>query len=960
MSDFAFRMSSHDRKLATGEMVSPADEGFDPQGEEFPDPLANPEAAVQQLLQKINSEKRREDLSPEDIDEIDSFESSMMDFLHTCSDENLGPDDLPGTKVIMQLFSTDDNKNGISTFGSMQKEAIIPALAIGAALAPKLMPFVQKGLSSIGLGQVLNNIPIIGDMLGGGGGDGGQQEPAIQTTNFDIQPQSTTETRFEMPYSHVLDNLMFEAATSPGPKKRNEDIETLRSQVVAALKAWADSGAAENHAEWWVYFSYAHEASTIAELQTILTAVPPDFHNAVMTSPLPPGDNPEPGMTGLPDVTNPAEGSESIATPSPVPMEGIGTAPKQPKGQGLIPGALASTHDELSIRPIFASTDESRFEDYVEEDRVVLAKVAAYLEAGTHEEDVVNTLSPAYGLEYTMWAVDQAKKVASGDPLVDLAVNNLGIEWKTANRDPYQAAREWLSDLEFNDFVEDGDFEDSDVGYINFNNLDQDQIKNVINELYEGGWNQFLKDGLHDDSHFPEKGEHQGQNEDQMTNQQETSGMMTPGNEKVADFTSIPNSSFVNPPSAYSGSYNQTMGLAGQTANVPGANQQAYSLGQQAQNAALPPNPAALTGIQKNEQETQRLQQMYPNVPPEMAKNWLNAQQKTQQPMGHPTVHGTGLSPAGQTANQQVDGLPSATTSKVAAWRDVNGEILENGKLYKMTSPKYSVPDYVRIVNNGPEILDIHLDESDVDFTLTESQIRQSNYKFEPMENEKTSKNKCECWDGYKRVPGTKPCEPGSCEKCDSARKKNSKWKTATPNLVPSEGVRSAARRGIKYHAEGKAGDGFEAATLDRAHKIANGEELTPEHVKRMHSFFERHAGGRSQKAKKGEITPWDVAWLAWGGNAGRSWAASKVKELENSEKSTKGKKSSFLSESGLTTFQQRELIDEQGVARNLDRLNLDGTHYPTLASFEQTATMEEDENSIPEDPYSEDYGLFN
>tara|TARA_R100001463_G_scaffold85139_4_gene140035 strand:+ start:30289 stop:30546 length:258 start_codon:yes stop_codon:yes gene_type:complete len=24
---------------------------------------------------------------------------------------------------------------------------------------------------------------------------------------------------------------------------------------------------------------------------------------------------------------------------------------------------------------------------------------------------------------------------------------------------------------------------------------------------------------------------------------------------------------------------------------------------------------------------------------------------------------------------------------------------------------------------------------------------------------------KCNCWDGYKRVPGTKPCAPGSCQK---------------------------------------------------------------------------------------------------------------------------------------------------------------------------------------------------
>ena len=31
----------------------------------------------------------------------------------------------------------------------------------------------------------------------------------------------------------------------------------------------------------------------------------------------------------------------------------------------------------------------------------------------------------------------------------------------------------------------------------------------------------------------------------------------------------------------------------------------------------------------------------------------------------------------------------------------------------------------------------------------------------------------CECWEGYKRVPGTKPCAPGSCEKCDSSSKES-------------------------------------------------------------------------------------------------------------------------------------------------------------------------------------------
>lgn len=35
-----------------------------------------------------------------------------------------------------------------------------------------------------------------------------------------------------------------------------------------------------------------------------------------------------------------------------------------------------------------------------------------------------------------------------------------------------------------------------------------------------------------------------------------------------------------------------------------------------------------------------------------------------------------------------------------------------------------------------------------------------------------SSKGSCNCWKGYMRVPGTKPCAPGSCKKCDSMRRK--------------------------------------------------------------------------------------------------------------------------------------------------------------------------------------------
>lgn len=40
----------------------------------------------------------------------------------------------------------------------------------------------------------------------------------------------------------------------------------------------------------------------------------------------------------------------------------------------------------------------------------------------------------------------------------------------------------------------------------------------------------------------------------------------------------------------------------------------------------------------------------------------------------------------------------------------------------------------------------------------------------------------CECWDGYCRVPGTDPCSPGSCEKCDANRVENQAEISGTRN----------------------------------------------------------------------------------------------------------------------------------------------------------------------------------
>lgn len=104
--------------------------------------------------------------------------------------------------------------------------------------------------------------------------------------------------------------------------------------------------------------------------------------------------------------------------------------------------------------------------------------------------------------------------------------------------------------------------------------------------------------------------------------------------------------------------------------------------------------------------------------------------------------------------------------------------------------------------------------------------------------------------------------------------------------FVPPSGARSSARRGLELVKAGKAGGGFESATATRARKIAAGAPLTRDHVMRMHSFFSRHAVDRKPDwGASGKETPGYVAWQAWGGDAGASWASGLAKKLRESGK---------------------------------------------------------------------------
>ncbi len=101
-------------------------------------------------------------------------------------------------------------------------------------------------------------------------------------------------------------------------------------------------------------------------------------------------------------------------------------------------------------------------------------------------------------------------------------------------------------------------------------------------------------------------------------------------------------------------------------------------------------------------------------------------------------------------------------------------------------------------------------------------------------------------------------------------------------DLTPNRGMQEAAQRGLRLYEDGRGGDGLVPATITDARKMAERQALSEDKVRRMPAWFARHdADKRPGWDTPGEETPGFVAWLLWGGDAGRRWSETKVRQLD-------------------------------------------------------------------------------
>ena len=100
--------------------------------------------------------------------------------------------------------------------------------------------------------------------------------------------------------------------------------------------------------------------------------------------------------------------------------------------------------------------------------------------------------------------------------------------------------------------------------------------------------------------------------------------------------------------------------------------------------------------------------------------------------------------------------------------------------------------------------------------------------------------------------------------------------------MSPPSAVKAACKRGLELKGD-HGGGGLTSAAVAWAKKLAAGQPISPEKARKMHAFFARHKVDKKPHWDS-PPTPGYVAWQLWGGDAGKTWAAKIVKQLDKED----------------------------------------------------------------------------
>ena len=167
-------------------------------------------------------------------------------------------------------------------------------------------------------------------------------------------------------------------------------------------------------------------------------------------------------------------------------------------------------------------------------------------------------------------------------------------------------------------------------------------------------------------------------------------------------------------------------------------------------------------------------------------------------------------------------------------------------------------------------------------------------------------------------------------------------------NLMPTDGMRKEAEKYRKWKKEGEGGGTDDART--RATQILSGNELSPDTVITMNAWFARHESDKSgegyRPGEPGYPSNGRVAWAAWGGNPGQTWARAKSNSIKKARERTmteETKTEHRAEPDGLKVGDFVRWNSSGGTARGkIDRIVRDGSIDVPDSSFTITGTADD------------------
>ena len=104
-------------------------------------------------------------------------------------------------------------------------------------------------------------------------------------------------------------------------------------------------------------------------------------------------------------------------------------------------------------------------------------------------------------------------------------------------------------------------------------------------------------------------------------------------------------------------------------------------------------------------------------------------------------------------------------------------------------------------------------------------------------------------------------------------------------DFTPPQGARDSAKRALDIR-EGKPSSqrGMTPVGIARARDLMNGVKLSPDTIRRMKAFFDRHEVDKKGATWDEQGKGWQ-AWNGWGGDAGYAWARKVVGQMEARDK---------------------------------------------------------------------------